>query len=149
MKVPTIIKEMEYKCTPSYKNMALREQSPIDSFHQEEVIGSYDGEPSVSFVNPIQMLFNQIRLDNIGEQSLKQWLEGQPQDSAVAELLKKCDVDDIMDTIKSRYLQHPCEIRAWAEYCAHNMERFNSSVKDAIEQQQAQTSVNVESSNSE
>lgn len=130
-------KVMEFSSAVSQKNMVLREPSPIDSFHNEITIGEDDGEESVTFCNPIVMLFNQMRLDNIGEQSLRQWLEGQPEDSALKEILSKCNPEDVMATIKSRYLQSPSEIRAWAEYTAHNMEKFNNELKSALEAQQA------------
>lgn len=135
---------MVYQNHISQKNMVLREQSPVDPFHVESCIGSYDGEESQSFCNPIQMLFNQIRLDNIGEQSLKQWLEGQPEDSAIKELLSKCSPDDIMATIKSRYLQQPSEIRAWAEYTSHNMDKFNSELAAALEAKTDETVIQEE-----
>lgn len=130
-------KEMEFNASVSQKNMVLREPSPVDSFHNETTIGEDDGLESVTFCNPIVMLFNQMRLDNIGEQSLRQWLEGQPEDSALKEILSKCSPEDVIATIKSRYLQSPSEIRAWAEYTAHNMDKFNDELKSAMEAQQA------------
>lgn len=133
------LKTMVFQGNTSCRNMILRESSPIDSFHMESVTGSHDGLESVSFVNPLQMLFNQMRLDNLGEQSLRMWLEGQPEDSAISSLMKQCSPEDIMCTLKSRYLQQPCEIRAWAEYMSHNMEKFNAEVKSVLDAQKKES----------
>ena len=93
----------------------LYQPSPVDEFYTESVI-PVDGSECVFHVDPLIMLFNQQRIDNLGSLTAKQFLDSlQQKESSLSELRKKCSDDDLMAMMKSRYLQTPSEIMSYAD----------------------------------
>lgn len=128
----------------SMKNFIIREENPLDEFHSETIICDDDGKEATSYCNPIVMLFNQIRLNNLDPTSLRQWIEGQPQDSALQNLMSKVDPQDIIATIKSRHLQSPCEIKAWAQYMDSSYSDLNTAIEEALAEQKKSVAAPVD-----
>ena len=118
----------------------LREPSPCDEFYIETCKPSCDCMESVSFQDPIIMLFNQQRLENLGEMGATAFLDSLIQkESFLSEIRKNVSDEDLCAMMKSRYLQTPSEITAWCRYIEGNVDKFNSEVKaflDAKQQQQ-------------
>lgn len=116
----------------------LREPSIVDEFYFESHQPSDDTMPSYSVVDPIIVLFNQQRLENMGVTAAKQFLDSlQPKSDSLAELRKKCSDEDLVTMIKSKYLQSPAEILAWCRYMKDNINTFNTEVQKLINAQQA------------
>lgn len=115
------------------------EKSLVDSFYTE-VHDSKDGKKSVSFHDPIRMLFNQERLDQLGPAAVQRWLETlqQAKSSPINELRKHCDDNMLMELIKSRHVQSMSELQAYAEYHSQNMNEFKSEVQKLILSKQAE-----------
>lgn len=120
-------------------NTHFREHSLVDDFYQEK-IETTDGVV-VGYQDPIIMLFNQERLSKIGSSAVTAWLDSmkkaQQSNSALAELRKKCSDDDLISLIKSRHLQKPSEIMAWAQYMQENAEEFNENLRNLVAEKQA------------
>lgn len=107
----------------------LRTESVVDEFYFEECNPSDDDMKSVSICDPIIMLFNQERLDNMGASAVKNFLDSlAPQSSDLVELRKQCSDEDLMSMMKSRHLQSPAEILHWCRYMQQNVDQFNSEV---------------------
>lgn len=126
----------------------LRESSVTDEFYFESCTNE-DGSESVSVVDPIIILFNQQRLDDMGFTATQAFLDAlQPKSNELAELRKKCSDEDLMSMMKSRHLQSPAEILAWCRYMQSNVDTFNAEVQKLVEAQQSevQKQQNVEPS---
>lgn len=122
----------------TFQNIVVREVTPVDEFYFEHTRSSDDGKDCVSFTDPIRMLFNQQRLNTLGTTAIQAWLDSlqQRKNDPLAELRAKCSDADLIAMIKSRHIQQPCEILAYAEECKNNMDMFNAEVKKLMEQRQ-------------
>lgn len=127
------------------RQVILREPSVVDEFYFEECRPSDDSQPSFSVVDPIIVLFNQQRLDNMGVTAAKAFIDSLvPKSNALAELRQKCSDEDLMSMVKSRHLQAPAEILSWCRYMQQNIDTFNSEVQKLVEARQAEEQQKVE-----
>lgn len=124
----------------SFLNVVVRESSPVDVFYTEKTISSDDSKECVAYVDPIKMLFNQERISSMGTMALQQWLDSLKnfKKDPLAELRAKCSDADLLAMIKSRHIQQPCEIMAWAQKCQSDMKTFESEVSKLVAEHQAQ-----------
>lgn len=123
----------------TFQNVVVRETTPVDQFYFEKTIASDDNQKCVAFVDPIRMLFNQQRLSRIGSTAVDAWLTSMfnSKKDPLKELRKNCKDSDLRDLIKSRHIQQPCELMAYAQWCQDNMEKFKSEVSKLIAEKQA------------
>lgn len=121
----------------SHKNVVVRESSTMDMFYTEKTISSDDNKECVAYTDPIRMLFNQKRLESIGTSAVNQWLDSLKNFKVdpLAEIRSKCSDEELKAMIKSRNIQQPSEIMAWAEYCQQNVDKFNQELQKVIEEQ--------------
>lgn len=133
-------------CTTIALNVTnLREPSVVDEFYSEEY-ALEDGNMATRYLDPIDVLFNQERLNNMGATAAKAFLDAlQPKSDALAELRQKCSDEDLMSMVKSRHLQSPAEISAWCRYMQINIDKFNSEVQKLIQEKQANEQTEIES----
>lgn len=127
----------QWKCNITSAHVVLRETSPVDSFYREELKPKHDETgKAYAYVDPIIMLFNAERLNQIGADSATQWLDSlnKYKSSSLDELRKKCSDEDLMQLIKSRHIQAPAEILAWARQQELNMQDFENEVKQLMQQ---------------
>lgn len=111
------------------RHSILRQESVVDEFYFEKCKPSDDDKESVSIVDPILILFNQERLDNMGASAAKKFLDSlSPQSNDLSELRSKCSDEDLIQMVKSRHLQSPAEILHWCRYMNENVDKFNSEV---------------------
>lgn len=133
----------------------VREPSIVDEFYFEKHKPSDDCMESYSVVDPIIMLFNQKRIENMGVTAAKQFLDSlQPKSDSLAELRKNCSDEDLVTMIKSKYLQSPAEVLAWCRFMKSNIDTFNSEVQKLLAAKQVEEASKAEnkvdeSSNSE
>lgn len=124
------------------KNTLTAEKSLVHEFQFEERVSKQDGSPMFQVCDPIYLLFNQQRLNSIGAGAVQLWLQDMSSaaSSPLSELLKQCSDDDLLTMVKSRHLQSPSEILAWAQYMTSNMEKFQSEVAKLVAAKQADDS---------
>lgn len=126
----------------SKKHFISRKPSMIDPFGIEEKIPKHcKGKvKSYSILDPIYMAFNQQRLNQLGSGAAAEFIASLDfnRSSQMNELRKKCSDEDLHYMIKSRHLQNPCEIAAWAELQLENMDKFTSEVARIQAERQAQ-----------
>ena len=140
-------KALQLNLESGLRHSILREASVVDEFYLEKCCND-DGTESISFVDPIRVLFNQERLNNMGVSAGKAFLDSlMPQSDALAELRGKCSDDDLLCMVKSRHLQSPAEILSWCRYMQSNVDAFNSEVQKLVEAQTAQQSNNLVDNN--
>lgn len=134
------MENVNYNISLGVRHFILRESSPVDEFYQEVCKSSDDKLESISFVDPIIILFNQERLDNLGTMGITAFLDSlQQRESFLSDLRSKVSDDDLLTMIKSRHLQSPSEITVWCRYIENNVEAFNKEVQELVKQQQQQT----------
>lgn len=130
------------------RHMIFCAPSPVDEFYCEHCI---DGDcEALRFSNPLYVLLNQKRLDKLGSMNLEEWLSSfsLQKSSSIDQLRQKCSDEDILATIKSRHLQSPAEILAWARKMNNDLNSFNEQVQEAVNAQQSEETV-VETSNTD
>lgn len=116
----------------------VREPSLVDEFYKEEI--SQGDNPVVIYSDPIYMLFDQQRLDKLGKGAVDMFINSLSQGGSnpLAELRKNCSDDDLLTMIKSRHLQQPSEILAWARYMEQNITDFQSEVAKLVAEKQTE-----------
>lgn len=131
------------------------ERTPVDVFYTEEHLED-DGSKSVSYHDPIRMLFNQERLEKLGPAAIQKWIEtlSVGKSSPLNQLRSQCDDATLMQLIKSRHIQSMSELQAYAKHCESNLTDFKSEVTRFIAEQQAkeaevQSQTNVETNKTE
>lgn len=128
---------VQYNQSAVLMHSELYQPSPVDEFYTESVI-PVDGSECVFHVDPLIMLFNQQRIDNLGSLTAKQFLDSlQQKESSLSELRKKCSDEDLMAMMKSRYLQTPSEIMSYCRYIESNVDAFNSEVQKIVSEKAA------------
>lgn len=123
-------------------NVVTAEKSLVHEFYVEEQVSNEDGSPMFQVSDPIYLLFNQQRLNSIGAGAVQMWLQemSAAASSPLSELRKQCSDDDLLTMVKSRHLQSPSEIHAWAQFMTANMDKFQSEVAKLIAAKQTDDS---------
>lgn len=126
------------------KQMNFVQTSPVDEFYIESISNPRNAKSVVQcYTNPIRMLFNQERLSKVGEFGVMKWLEQfKGSSSALDELRKKCSDADLVSMIRSRHIQAPADVLAWARHMQSNMDSFNEELKQLYEVQQTEHNEN-------
>lgn len=129
-------------------NVVTMENSLVHEFYVEEQVSKEDGSPMFQVSDPIYLLFNQQRLNSIGAGAVQMWVQEMSAslNSPLAELRKQCSDEDLLTMVKSRHLQSPSEILAWAQYMTDNMDKFQSEVAKLVAAKQADDSQSQTSS---
>lgn len=141
---------IQFNSTVGMKQMILREPSIVDEFYFEKSKNLDDKEESVSVVDPIIILFNQQRLDNMGSSAAKAFIDSlAPKSNPLQELRKNCSDEDLSSMIKSRHLQSLAEILAWSRYMKNNIDEFNTEVQRLVEARQAEEQKKSETATTE
>ena len=116
------------------EKMNVRQPSLVDEFYIEENMCCETEKTSHSFVHPLYMLFNQERLNRLGDGAVQQWLKNLDAagHSAYNELKSKLSDDDMLSIVKSRHIQHPSELESWINHLNSRADAFNAEVQKLI-----------------
>jgi hypothetical protein len=96
--------------------LVFRSSSPIESLLIRRFKDS-DSCTSLSFDSDVSLLFDQKRLDSIGNDTVRNWIDslGNSSDS-FNDLKSKLNDTQLISYVKSRRLQSLSELRAWCAY---------------------------------
>lgn len=139
------------------EKMEVRQPSLVDEYYHQESVCPETGEKVIGYHHPLYMLFNQERLDRLGDGAVQMWLKSLENagNSAYNEIKSKLSADDMLKLVKSRHIQSPSELETWLNYLNERADSFNKEVaqivmeeKQVQEQQQQQQQV-VEPSKTE
>lgn len=124
----------------SFTNVVVREKSLVDSFYFEKTISSDDNKECIAFTDPIRMIFNEQRLKSVGTGAVAAWVDSLKNFKVdpLAEIRSKCSDEELKQMIKSRLIQQPSDIMAWAKQCTDNLEQFNKELSQAAKVLQGQ-----------
>lgn len=97
-------------------NCVFREKAIYEDLICQNVKQS-DGS-SVYFVDSdLILLFNQERLQSLGQTAMIEYLNSiVPQSDSLAELRKNCTDDELLSMVKSRHIQSRSDLLAWSKY---------------------------------
>lgn len=139
------------------EKMEVRQPSLVDEYYHQESVCPETGEKVIGYHHPLYMIFNQERLDRLGDGAVQMWLKSLENagNSAYNKVKDKLSDDDMLKLVKSRHIQSPSELETWLSYLNERADVFNKEVarivaeeKQAQEQQQQQQQV-VEPSKTE
>lgn len=130
----------------SHNNVVYRLDDVTDEFYHEVVHTSDTGDKAYGITDPIRILFAQERINNLGYGAIEAWIDSlsKTTNDPLYELRQKCSDDDLKKIIKSRHIQQPCEVVAWARMCEADMQQFNSELQALQQQQISDTSQSVD-----
>ena len=114
---------------------AVRTPSPIEDFYFDKEKPVHATDDCVCIRNDLYMLFNQKRLDRMSLQQFSEWMNHDQTGQTFSELRKHVSDSKLHDFVKSRYIQAPCELRAWAAYLETEL---SSEIEKARAAQQSQ-----------
>lgn len=118
---------------------------PIDNLiRRENADGSY------RVVSDVTLLFNEDRLLNdLGEDNLRNLVRSMQTNPASPYVDLALTDEQLMETVKSRYLQSPSEVRGWLEQLVDKAEIVRSDYETLVEEANAATAAASESSKTE
>ena len=96
-----------------------RSRSQIEPFLITESVCSGTGETAVSLHNDLYLLLNQKRLDKMTLDALTKWLDETShlnQVDGLDTIRKNISDDELLQFMKSRYVQSPSELQSYSRY---------------------------------
>ena len=115
------------------KNTIVPTIRPIDNLiRRENADGSY------RVVSDVTLLFNEDRLLNdLGEDNLRNLVRSMQTNPSSPYVDLGLSDEQLMETVKSRYLQSPSEVRAWLEQLVDKAEIVRSDYETLVEEANA------------
>jgi hypothetical protein len=112
------------------KNTVVPTIRPIDNLiRRENADGSY------RVVSDVTLLFNEDRLLNdLGEDNLRNLVRSMQTNPASPYVDLGLSDEQLMETVKSRYLQSPSEVRGWLEQLVDKAEIVHSDYEALVEE---------------
>lgn len=84
------------------------------------------------YTDDIYLLFNQKRLENLGVDTINNWLSSlRPASDALSNLRAKCTDDELLSLVKSRHIQSQSELLAWSEYLNYNFSSILNKISES------------------
>lgn len=125
-----------------------RQPSLVDDFYYRESTCPETGKKVYQVSHPLYMLFNQERLDRLGNTAVQQWLKSLEStgNTAVQSILSKVSDDDLLHMVKSRHIQHPCELERYLNALIERADMFNAEVQKVIAEEKAEMEKNGQTS---
>lgn len=123
----------KFNSTSCIKNTFVPTIRPIDNLiRRENADGSY------RIVSDVTLLFNEDRLLNdLGEDNLRNLVRSMQTNPASPYVDLGLSDEQLMETVKSRYLQSPSEVRGWLEQLVDKAEIVRSDYEALVEEANA------------
>lgn len=99
---------------------AVRVPSPVEDFYRDEVDTPIGTCKAVTYRNDIYLLLNQKRLDSMSLAQFSDYLDHDRSASQLSEIRSKMTDSQLHQFVKSRYIQHPSELKSWSSYIDAN-----------------------------
>ena len=115
---------------------AVRVKSPVENFYCEELPSVY-GDPACVYRNDIFMVLAQKRLDTMTLEQFQAYLNHNGVSDPLNNLRSKVSDADLLKFVKSRYIQHPAELKAWSAYIETNLSGEVSKANQEIQSRKA------------
>lgn len=95
---------------------AVRQKTPVDDFYCEELPSVHSVQPACVYRNDIFMVLAQKRLDSMTQEQFSRYLDHDRSCTQLQSMRSRMSDDQLFSFVKSRYIQHPAELRAWSAY---------------------------------
>lgn len=114
-------------------NIVFREKAIYEDLICQNVKRS-DGSSLYFVDSDLILLFNQERLESLGQTAMIEYLNSiAPQSDSLAELRKNCSDDELLSIVKSRHIQSRADLLAWSKYLDSELD----NTKDVVEKLKA------------
>ena len=120
----------KFNSTPCIGNTVVPSIRPIDTLLRRE---NEDG--SYRIVSDVTLLFNEDRI--INEDNLRNLVRSMQTNPASPYVDSGLTDEQMMETVKSRYLQSPSEVRAWLETLVDKADVVRSNYETMVEEARA------------
>ena len=129
----TMVCRIKFNSTSCIKNTIVPTIRPIDNLiRRENADGSY------RVVSDVTLLFNEDRIVNdLGEDNLRNLVRSMQTNPSSPYVDLGLSDEQLMETVKSRYLQSPSEVRAWLEQLVDKAEIVRSDYETLVEEANA------------
>lgn len=95
---------------------AVRQKTPVDDFYCEELPSIHSSQPACVYRNDIFMVLAQKRFDSMTQEQFSRYLDHDRSCTQLQSIRSRMSDDQLFSFVKSRYIQHPAELRAWSAY---------------------------------
>ena len=114
-------------------NIVFREKAIYEDLICQNVKRS-DGSELYFVDSDLILLFNQARLESLGQTAMIDYLNSiAPQSDSLAELRKNCTDEELISMVKSRHIQSRVDLLAWSKYLDSELD----NTKDVVEKLKA------------
>lgn len=141
----TMACRIKFNSSSCIKNTIVPTIRPIDNLiRRENADGSY------RVVSDVTLLFNEDRLLNdLGEDNLRNLVRSMQTNPSSPYVDLGLSDEQLMETVKSRYLQSPSEVRGWLEQLVDKAEIVRSDYETLVEEVNAAAAAAAASADSE
>lgn len=124
---------IKFNSTPCIPNTVVLSIRPIDTLIRRE-----NEDDSYRIVSDVTLLFNEDRIINdLGEDNLRNLVRSMQTNPASPYVDSGLTDEQMMETVKSRYLQSPSEVRAWLETLVDKADVVRSDYETMVEEARA------------
>lgn len=126
----TMACRIKFNSTSCIKNTVVPTIRPIDNLIRRE-----NSDGSYRIVSDVTLLFNEDRLLNdLGEDNLRNLVRSMQTNPSSPYVDLGLSDEQLMETVKSRYLQSPSEVRGWLEQLVDKAEIVRSDYETLVEE---------------
>lgn len=136
-------RDVEKVSSLAVKNVSnCRVPSVIDQMLVTSSVVPHGSCKSVKYVNDVYLLLNQKRLDKMSLEAFSSYLDSisDMSTSSFSELRKNVGDKELLQFVKSRYIQSRSELMAWTSYLTSQMKNVKQAASDFVESQNPSSS---------
>lgn len=121
------------ECFPATQSVVFCQETgllPVSLVEYHHVDDSNDESISFSVANDIYLLFDQKRLNSIGPDAVRAFVDNINRNVSSSRSVRLSD-DALFSFIKSRHIQSMSELQSWSQYLIDNMAQLEEEYKNA------------------
>lgn len=133
------------KCNIALKTTSVVTLRPVDTLVCRE-----NADGSVRYVSDVSLLFNEDRIINdIGEDNFRALIRSMQEMPSSPYYDSGLTDEQLIETVKSRYIQSPSEVRAWVEKMVDESQYVRTEYEQLVSEVEASKQLAVESPKAE
>ena len=133
------------KCNIALKTTSVVTLRPVDTLVCRE-----NADGSVRYVSDVSLLFNEDRIINdIGEDNFRSLIRSMQEMPSSPYYDAGLTDEQLIETVKSRYIQSPSEIRAWVEKMVDESQYVRTEYEQLVAEVEASKQPAVETAKTE
>lgn len=133
------------KCNIALKTTSVVTLRPIDTLVCRE-----NADGSIRYVSDVSLLFNEDRIINdIGEDNFRALIRSMQDNPSSPYYDVNLTDEQLIDTVKSRYIQSPSEVRAWVENLVDESQYVRTEYEQLVAEIEASKQPTVEPAKTE